>query len=118
VYPFEASIAICQFGVTGTSVPIRADARDIWQNVTGRRAIWDGMEVHHRVPLEWAHLMPGNPNRLANLVGMRPGDHNLVTQAWNVWKQGLNGATPSQADIMRQALGVDRQFGHLMVFPK
>jgi hypothetical protein len=25
----------------------------------GRRAIWDGLQVHHRIPLEWQHLMPG-----------------------------------------------------------
>jgi RHS repeat-associated protein len=35
-----------------TKDALRADARDIWQAVTGRRAIWDNMQVHHRVPLE------------------------------------------------------------------
>jgi RHS repeat-associated protein len=97
---------------------LRAEARDIWQATTGLRAAWRGMEVHHRIPLEWSHVMPGAPNRLANLVGMLKADHNLVSQAWAAWKRGLGGATPSSADIMRQALAIDRQFGHLMVFPK
>ncbi len=97
---------------------LREEARDIWETTTGRRAIWDNLQVHHRIPLEWAHMMPGNPNRLANLVGMRSADHNQVTQAWNAWKRGLNGVAPSQADIMRTALDIDRRFGQLMVFPK
>lgn len=29
---------------------LRAEAREIWQNVSGRRAIWDKLEVHHRIP--------------------------------------------------------------------
>jgi RHS repeat-associated protein len=97
---------------------LRAEARDIWQQVNGRRAWWSGMEVHHRVPGEWAHLTPGSPNRLANLVGMKPSDHNQVTQAWNAWKRGLGGQQPSSADIIQKAIDIDKQFGHLMVFPK
>ncbi|MDX6237525.1 MAG: hypothetical protein QOG10_2340, partial [Kribbellaceae bacterium] len=103
---------------TAAKDDLRAEARDIWQQTTGRRAIWDGMQVHHRVPLEWAHLTPGSPNRLANLVGMKTADHNQVTQAWNAWKRGLGGSQPSSADIIQKAIEIDKQFGHLMVFPK
>ncbi|WP_432990263.1 hypothetical protein [Dactylosporangium sp. CA-233914] len=62
--------------------------------------------------------MPGEPNRLANLVGMKPVDRSMVTEAWRVWKVGLNGATRTQAPLMPQALDVDMRYGHLMVFPR
>ena len=96
---------------------LRAYARDIWQERTGRRAIWDGLDVHHRIPLEWSHLFPNsNPNRISNLVGMTPATHRQVTNAWNAWRRGLNGRIPTRAEILQQAIHIDAQFGHLMRF--
>jgi hypothetical protein len=96
---------------------LRASAVNIWQARTGRRAVWDGMDVHHRIPLEWSHLFPNaEPNRVANLIGMKSADHTLVTNAWNAWRQGLNGRVPTQAEVLEQALRVDEQFGKLMTF--
>jgi hypothetical protein len=96
---------------------LRASARDIWQARTGRRAIWDGMDVHHRIPLEWSHLFPNaDASRAANLIGMKSADHTLVTNAWNAWHKGLNGRTPTQAEVLQQALRIDEQFGNLMTF--
>jgi hypothetical protein len=66
---------------------LRAEARDIWQARTGRRAIWDTMEVHHRIPLEWSHVMRGTPNRAANLVGMKKLDHQAVSKSWGEWNK-------------------------------
>lgn len=37
---------------------------------------------------------------------------------WNAWKRGLGGATPTQSQVMQQALTIDRQFGQSMVFPR
>jgi hypothetical protein len=75
------------------------------------------MDVHHRIPLEWSHLFPNaEPNRVANLIGMKSADHTLVTNAWNAWRQGLNGRVPTQAEVLEQALRVDEQFGKLMTF--
>jgi hypothetical protein len=96
---------------------LRASAVNIWQARTGRRAVWDGMDVHHRIPLEWSHLFPNaDANRVANLIGMKSSDHTLVTNAWNAWRQGLNGRVPTQAEVLEQALRVDEQFGKLMTF--
>jgi len=95
---------------------LRSQARDIWFKKTGRKAIWDGLQVHHRIPLEWQHLMPGGANRVANLVGMKGADHSQVTNAWNAWRASLGGATPTSTQIMEQAQRVDSQFGHLMTF--
>ena len=96
---------------------LRVSARDIWHARTGRRAVWDGMDVHHRIPLEWSHLFPkADANRAANLIGMKSADHTLVTNAWNAWRQGLNGRIPTQSEIIQQALRIDEQFGKLMKF--
>jgi hypothetical protein len=40
----------------------------------------------------------------------------MVTAAWNSWRNGLGGVPPSPADIVRQALRIVQQFGHLMRF--
>ena len=66
-----------------------------------------------RFSAEWA-----NPNRLANLVGVDKATHTLINNAWAAWKRGLNGRTPTQVEVMRQALAIDAQFGHLFKFPK
>jgi RHS repeat-associated protein len=95
----------------------RAIARDIWQSRTGRRAIWDGMEVHHRIPLEWAHIFPNaDPNRAANLVAMKQADHKLVTKAWGDFGRSLGGRTATQGEVLRQALHIDRDYGNVMKF--
>ena len=78
---------------------------------------WDGLYVHHRIPLEWSHLFPkADANRAANLIGMKSVDHTLVTNVWNAWRQGLNGRIPTQAEVLQQALRIDEQFGNLMKF--
>ena len=42
-------------------------------------------EVHHIIPLEWAHLMGESfdPNMLANLAGVDKTTHGLINQMWN-----------------------------------
>jgi RHS repeat-associated protein len=95
----------------------RRSAQRIWANVTGKFASEAGLQVHHRIPLEWAHLFPdAPPNRIANLVGMTPHDHTLVSGAWRTFKSALNGRQPTQAEIIRQAIDVESKFQHLMHF--
>ncbi len=96
----------------------RAQARVIWEATTGRRAIWDGLEVHHRVPLEWSHLFGrADPNRLSNLVGITNARHVEVTNAWGAWKRQLGGRNPTQTEVLQQALRVDEEFAAHWVFP-
>ena len=96
---------------------LRKAAREIWEKRTGRRAFWDGMDVHHRIPLEYAHLFPkSDPNRVSNLIGMTAANHTDVTNAWNAWKLGLKGRVPTQAEIVEQAIRIDTKFGNLMKF--
>jgi hypothetical protein len=93
----------------------RDEARDIWQQVTERRAIWDGMDVHHRIPLEWWHLFFGSPNRLSNLVGVPTEIHWQVTAEWNAWRNALNGRIPSTEEILQQVSNIEKQYGSRFV---
>ena len=96
---------------------LRQSARDIWQARSGKKAIWDALQVHHRIPLEWAHLFPkADPNRIANLVGMNNANHSLATNAWNAWRRSLGGRTPSPAEVLQQALQIDKAYGKHMIF--
>ncbi|MBM3854084.1 MAG: hypothetical protein FJ399_13175 [Verrucomicrobia bacterium] len=98
---------------------LRERARAIWEATTGRRAIWDDLQVHHRIPLEWAHLFPkADANRLSNLVGVASAEHSQVTELWNAWRRSLNGRTPTQAEVMQQALRIDELFTGSWVFLK
>jgi len=98
---------------------LRSQARSIWVKLTGGKAIDSGLRIHHRIPLEWAHVFPdADPNRLANLVGVSKDAHTLINKAWATWKQALNGRLPSQAEVMRKALEIDTTFGQFYNYPK
>ena len=83
----------------------------------GKSAAETGLQVHHRIPLEYAHLFPkADPNRVANLVGVPPHIHDQITAAWNAWGRSLGGRTPSGAEVMGFASGIDQAFADAMVF--
>ncbi|MGH3342119.1 MAG: hypothetical protein ACRDPK_04390 [Carbonactinosporaceae bacterium] len=91
------------------------EARRKWKRITGRAAGKAGCQIHHRIPLEWAHLFNGvDPNSLANLVGLAPEHHDQVGREWSRWKAGLGGRAPTQMEVVRQALQIDRRYGHYM----
>ena len=66
------------------------------------------MSIHHRIPLQWAHLFPGvDPNRLSNLYAVPTHVHNtIVTPAWNAFARA--SPMPTAADVMRFAMDMDR----------
>ena len=65
--------------------------------------------VHHSDGLEYAHLKPNaDPNRLANLWGVRPDAHPIANNAWAAFRAGLQGRVPTQAEIMATKLRIDR----------
>jgi len=66
-------------------------------------------EVHHSDPLAWAHLKPNaDPNRLANLWGLRGEAHDIATRAWADFSRSLKGRVPTQAELMEAKLRIDR----------
>ncbi|MGW0900371.1 HNH endonuclease signature motif containing protein, partial [Streptomyces goshikiensis] len=58
---------------------LRTDARAWWKRATKGKGLQPGeaFQVHHIVPLEFAHQIPGRyPNDLGNLVLMENVTHN------------------------------------------
>lgn len=76
-----------------------------------------GLQVHHRIPLEYAHLFPkADPNRAANLVGVADHIHTDITTVWGAWKRSLGGRIPSAAEVKGMASAVDEMFVSEMTF--
>jgi hypothetical protein len=65
------------------------------------------LEVHHIIPLEWAHLMGKgfNPNVIDNLVGVKNSIHWTITREWADWKRRLDaqGIKITKDMILKQA---------------
>ncbi|TAK33923.1 MAG: hypothetical protein EPO21_11395, partial [Chloroflexota bacterium] len=71
------------------------------------------LPVHHRIPLEWAHLFPdADPNRLTNLIGLDRATHDDVSSAWTAFRTryARAGTEPTAADVMNQAIELDERF--------
>ena len=94
---------------------LRLTAADIWRSKMGRSAAEMGLEIHHRIPLEWSHLFPNvDPNRAANLIGVPDIEHWRISAAWNQWRVNLGTRVPTQAEIEGFALGIDMAFFDVM----
>ena len=88
---------------------LRAAARTKFARANGVPASEMQAEVHHSDPLEWAHLKPNaDPNRLANLWGLRREAHAIATREWGDCTRSLEGRLPSQAELMDAKLRIDR----------
>jgi hypothetical protein len=88
---------------------LRAAGRAKFARANGISASEMQAEVHHSDPLEWAHLKPNaDPNRLANLWGLRGEAHDIATRAWADFTRGLKGRIPTQAELMEAKLRIDR----------
>jgi len=88
---------------------LRAAARARFARANGISASEMQAEVHHSDPLEWAHLKPdADPNRLANLWGLRKEAHGIPNREWAAFSKSLEGRLPSQAELMDAKLRIDR----------
>jgi hypothetical protein len=88
---------------------LRAAARARLARANGISTSEMQAEVHHSDPLEWAHLKPdADPNRLANLWGLRGEAHDIATRAWADFSRALKGRVPTQAELMEAKLRIDR----------
>lgn len=90
---------------------MRAEARAAYK-LSGK---WvKGRDVHHRVPLDYSHLMPGHANRPSNLVIVPRGVHHEINEAWRVFKVNLRGRSPSATEVQRMVQKIDDDFGSMM----
>ncbi|HVI31370.1 hypothetical protein [Phenylobacterium sp.] len=88
---------------------LREQARIRYAQANGIPASRMRAEVHHSDPLEYAHLKPGaDPNRLANLWGLRKEAHAIASREWTEFGKQLKGRMPTQAELMQAKLRIDR----------
>jgi RHS repeat-associated protein len=91
---------------------LRAEANDIYYQVNPHlRGL--GLQIHHRIPLEWAHLFPdADPNRLSNLVGVSRDIHDEIGRRWTAFRTKYHqlGRPPTAAEVQQQAAEIDREF--------
>ncbi len=97
----------------GTKGIYRRAALDIWDGLSKISRV--GSQVHHRIPLEWAHLFPSlNPNRLGNLKLVPREIHEAVdgvSAAWTKFRNSLGGRTPTAQEVLDKAVEIDARFG-------
>ncbi|MEH2500485.1 RHS repeat-associated protein [Bradyrhizobium sp. AZCC 1678] len=99
---------------------LRAEARAIAEKARGGKRLPYGSDVHHRIPLEFAHLQPHlDPNRLDNLIVItdREARENIHTglgqsfhlYAHELWQKQLKGLkNPTASEIENIASQMDR----------
>mgnify|MGYP001791919104 CR=1 FL=1 len=92
---------------------LRKQGRTIWAKQTGSRASSAGLDVHHRIPLEWSHMFPDSyPNRLSNLRGVPRRVHEDITTDWAKFKRTTRNVTPEK--IAKFAESIDQKYGNHM----
>jgi hypothetical protein len=68
-------------------------------------------EVHHRSPMEFAHLFPMvDINNRANLVGVAKPVHQAINRMWNTFRPPP-GTSATTEQIEQMTSLVDRHFG-------
>jgi RHS repeat-associated protein len=90
----------------------RNEARKIFYEAYPRLS-GQGLDVHHRIPLEWAHMFPdANPNRLSNLIGLDKTIHTQVNAMWSDFRFFYErlGRSPTVMEILEFAYKIDQEF--------
>jgi hypothetical protein len=96
---------------------IRLGAGRIWARHMGREARSMGLIIHHRIPLQFAHLFPDvDPNSVDNLVGIVDHVHFDIHAFWTMELKALGGA-PTPQDIQNIAASVDVLFPEMVRIP-
>ncbi len=104
----------------------RRQARNFFKNPGNKNsAISDAIkkygkkiEIHHRVPLEWAHKMGKNwnPNDVSNLRGVPKEHHKKISNAWKQFAKQFEGKKPpTKKQIQDFAEKLDKKFGDKMI---
>ncbi|MPN52570.1 hypothetical protein SDC9_200232 [bioreactor metagenome] len=100
---------------------LRREARDFLLKNSDdfAKAIAKGtkLDVHHIIPLEWAHVMGKgfDPNMLDNLAGVDPTIHKKINQLWNEFRNDWKEISPTIDDIYKKTKEINDKFGDYFV---
>ena len=74
----------------------------------------DGKFVHHKIPLEWAHLFPDrNPNAKENLIAIGSELHDEVGRTWTQFREKFKnlGRDPTLQEVEEMLKITDKIIG-------
>ena len=100
---------------------LRREAREfLLENSTDfMKAVKAGqkLEVHHIIPLEWAHLMGEgfDPNTLANLAGVPKDIHQVISSIWTAFRKKYKDTIPQVKDIIAQVHEINELYGKYFI---
>ncbi|NCB53033.1 MAG: hypothetical protein EOM54_14335 [Clostridia bacterium] len=99
---------------------LRKEARILLTNTSSKfrvakEAMGSSIEVHHIVPLEWAHLMGTgfDPNDINNLAGVNSKVHRKINSSWAEFDK-LH-PNPTKEEIATQVAKVNEEFGQSFI---
>lgn len=88
---------------------IRKDACDMYKALGIN--LPRGIEVHHRFPIEWAHLLPGfDINHPLHLVAVPKQVHGQISGEWTTFRHRFKGRTPTLLDVVWFGFQVDLKY--------
>lgn len=77
-----------------------------------RRPNGSRFPIHHKFPLEYAHLNPLlDVNGAGNLVALDQSAHDAVSATWSLFRKGVKGSQPSLSQITRVVDAINARFG-------
>jgi hypothetical protein len=88
---------------------LRTEARNIYYH-SNPNLIGKNLQVHHIIPLEWAHLFPdADPNRLSNIIGLDGPTHRRINARWTNFRNYYNqlGRSPTEHEVLDFVDGLD-----------
>jgi hypothetical protein len=83
-----------------------------------RKRIGGQFHVHHRIPLDFAHLFPlRNINAMENLAALEPAVHGGINRVWREYTRRAGVRTTSR-EVEGVAAIVERHFGQWYSNPR
>jgi hypothetical protein len=99
---------------TAAKQELRKAAREIFE-FAGKNI--NRLEVHHIIPLEWAHVFPNrNPNAAKNIIALDDELHKKVGKMWTSFRTQFKNQTPTPEQVIEQVKKVSSYIGNRGVY--
>jgi hypothetical protein len=94
----------------------RKQARQMFKEAmkAAGRKLGKGFDIHHRIPLRFAHIMGVDPNLSRNLQKVARGTHNVITELWEQFARKHRNPPPTKVQLEAFARKIDKDFKHAL----